>query len=239
MKLIVFWILIWTLPTYAVTIPTNLDAKDRSSVVEILGLGTSSKLLTIPYPLGGFSGIELGVSVESLPVDNLSRLGDKTGQQTTFNYPKISIGKGLYNDLDLYVHFIPFNESTGLTEYGGIVRWTMYKSTLLPANIAVVLHGNSSNIDNLFISDSVGGEIIAGINVNSISLYFGYGQVQVRGRFAGGVNGITNSGREENSSVSKGHAIIGGSIFFDPYFVAFQIDQYDTTVMSGKIGTRF
>jgi hypothetical protein len=239
MKLLAVLIICWTLPLQAVTIPTNLDGKDRASVVEILGMGTSSKLLTIPYPLGGFSGIEMGVSVESLPVDNLSRLGNKTKRQTTFNYPKISLGKGLYNDLDLYVHFIPFNESTGLTEYGGIIRWTMYKSTLLPANIALVLHGNSSNIDNLFISDSVGADLVAGINVNYISLYFGYGQVQVRGRFAGGVNGITDSGREETSAVSKGHAIIGGSIFFDPYFVAFQIDQYDTTVMSGKVGIRF
>lgn len=225
--------------SHAIDIPTGLTNDDREQVLEILGLGTSSKLLSIPYPLGGYSGFEIGVSVESLPIDNLSRLGNQVGPQDTFNYPKISIGKGLREDLDLFLHFIPFNEQTDLTEYGAVMRWNLFHGEYLPGNLAMVVHMNSSNIKDEFISESYGLDLLAGITVESLSLYFGVGQVKVKGRFVGGTNGITDSLVEEVNSSKKTHSIIGGSYHFLPYFLAFQIDQYETTVLSAKLGLRF
>jgi len=231
--------LLFTFLVHAVDLPKKLTSDDRDQVVEILGLGTSSKILTIPYPLGGYSGLELGVSMESLPVENLALLGDKTASQDTFNYPKISIGKGLLEDTDLFLHFIPFSEQTELTEYGAVFRWNFYKAKNVPGSLSLVGHMNSSNIKDQFTSTSYGIEVLAGITVESLSLYFGIGQVQAKGRFAGGTQGITDTDFEEVSRVKKTHSIIGGSYHFLPYFIAFQIDQYETTVMSAKLGLRY
>tara|TARA_B100001248_G_C27375816_1_gene454198 strand:+ start:1187 stop:1891 length:705 start_codon:yes stop_codon:yes gene_type:complete len=224
---------------YAVDLPTGLNSQERDQVVEILGLGTSSKILTIPYPLGGYAGIEFGLSLESLPVENLTSLGNQTAKQDSFDYPKISIGKGLLEDTDLFLHFIPFSEQSDLTEYGGVLRWNFYKAKNIPGSLSLVGHFNSSNIKDQFTSESYGLDILAGITVESLSLYFGIGQVEVKGTFVGGTNAITDSGQQEVNRTKKTHSIIGASYHFLPYFIAFQIDQYETTVMSAKLGLRY
>lgn len=234
--LFVFSNTIWA----AIQIPRNLTKEDRQEVVRILGVGTSSKLLSDPYPLGGYSGVEVGLSIESLPIDDLSRLGDKTEPQSRFLYPKISIGKGLYNDIDMFVHFIPYSESTGLSEYGAILRWAFYQAAFMPASFSAVVHTNSSNVGNVFTSQSYGIDLVTGINVTSFSLYFGGGKVWAVGRFIGGSNGyLSNTNQPEFETVDSIHTVIGGAYNFYPFTFALEIDQYSQTVFCGKLGARF
>src|SRR5690606_37261354 len=93
-----------------VHIPSNLNEADRVGVLEILGPGTSGKILTDPYPLGGLAGFEASLQMDSIPVSDLSKFGNTVAEQDFFSYPIISIGKGLYNNLDIFVHFIPSSE---------------------------------------------------------------------------------------------------------------------------------
>ncbi len=235
----ILFLLVFPLQLLALNLPTGLTPEDQAKVLEILGLGTSSKILSDPYPLGGYSGVEVGLSVERIPVSDLGRLGNKAESQEFFTYPKIFLGKGLFYDLDVFLHFIPFNEGTGLSEFGGMLRWGFFQSDNIPANISIVIHGNSSNLSNQFTSTSIGADLITGINVSYFSIYTGVGLIEVDGRFVGGVNGVTSSGSEENTKISRLHTLIGFTLQYKPYFIAVQIDQYDTTVVSTKLGFRF
>jgi hypothetical protein len=234
------WVLISSFETSAkIRLPQNLSQSDRQKALEILGFGTSGKVLSDPYPLGGYSGFEVALSIESVPVDDLGRLGGKTEPNDRFTYPKISIGKGLFYDIDFFVHFIPFNESTGLSEFGGILRWSFYQATFLPATISLVAHANNANVNNQYSGLSSGVEIITGLNVKNFSLFLGAGKVHTYGRFIGGANGVTDSGRVEFESAQTLHSIIGGSYRMNQLFAAFQIDQYTQPVFSTKVGLKF
>ncbi|HVK60537.1 MAG TPA: hypothetical protein VM432_03255, partial [Bdellovibrionales bacterium] len=138
-----------------VLIPTNLNQTDREDALRILGFGTSSKILSNPYPMGGYPGFEIGVSVESLPTDDLGRLGDglETPQQDV-SYAKISIGKGLYHGFDVFFQFSPFNQKDGLSQYGGILRWCFFEAESFPLSLSALVHYNSANFDNLVITRS-------------------------------------------------------------------------------------
>lgn len=243
MRIFVFALLVfWGAQSFAeVRIPPNLTSDDRKEALRILGLGTSGKLLSNPYPLGGYSGFEFGLAIESVPVEEIARLGSKlsTTQQLdkTFNYPKFAIGKGLYKDIDIFLHFIPFNQNTNLSDYGGLVRYCFYQAAFLPASFSLIVHGNNSNVGNLIFTQSIGAELATGINVGDLALYVGGGRVYVTGRFIASLN--QGAAQEESETVSSFHSFFGGTLDFEPIFVALQIDQFTQTTFSGKLGLRF
>lgn len=224
----------------AVRIPKNLDQKDRETATKILGWGTASKLLADPFPLGGYSGLELGVSFISVPVDDLSRLGSKNvGPQDDFTFPKISVGKGLYNNIDSWVHFIPYSESTGLSEYGGIFRWCFIEAKFFPGTFSLVAHGNAANITNTFSSQTAGADLITGINIGRIGFYLGGGRIYSTARFIGGVTGVTDTLKDETVSVEGFHSVLGASLKLQNLFAVVQIDLYTLPIFSTKFGFRF
>ena len=233
---------LWSLHASAeISIPLNLTSEDRKEALRILGLGTSGKLLSNPYPLGGYSGFEFGLAIESVPVEEISRLGSKlsTTQQPdkTFNYPKFAIGKGLYKDVDIFLHFIPYNQNTNLSDYGGLVRYCFYQAAFLPASFSLLIHGNNSNVGNLIFTQAIGAELTTGINVGDLALYVGGGRVYVSGRFIARLN--QGALQEESETVDSFHSFFGGTLDFEPIFVAIQIDQFTQTTFSGKLGLRF
>ena len=151
-----------------VNIPTNLTSDDRIKVLEILGPGTSSKILTDPYPLGGYAGFEAGLQTDSIPVSDIANLGNGVTEQDQFTYPIISIGKGLYKNVDIFVHFIPSSEGTGISEYGGILRWGFYQMAYLPVSFSLNLSTGSTNINNQLIIKNFGYDFTAGITSQNI-----------------------------------------------------------------------
>lgn len=113
----------------ALLIPQNMNSGDRQEALRIIGLGTAAKTLSDPYSLGGYSGLEFGLSVETVPTEELARLGNRlASSQADISIPKFTIGKGLYSNLDFFIHFIPYNQRTELSQYGGIIRWGFYEA---------------------------------------------------------------------------------------------------------------
>lgn len=200
------------------------------------------KLLTDPYPLGGYAGFEMGLSVESIAIDEISRLGDTTSQQDQFTYPIITVGKGLFNNFDTFLSFMPFNEGTGLSVYGALLRYGFYQTKMLPASFSAVVHFNSVNINNQIVTQSVGADLIAGINVRNFSVYLGVGEIQSRGEFIGGPFGVVavENGMQINrvNIVSTFHSVLGGTLHISDYFVALEVDQYTQPTFSIKLGYR-
>ena len=227
---------------FALDLPANLDKSDRLEMIRILGMATSSKSLSNPYPLGGFPGFEFGVSLEVINTRDLSQLGDKAPLNNELRYPRFSIGKGLYHNLDLFLHFIPYSKNTALSEYGGMVKWSFYQAKFLPINFSGFLHTSSVNVNDSFSCLTLGGDIMVGINANNFSLYFGGGQLRSQGRFMGtGANGIVSSPNQTgmvSEKLIETHSFLGVSLHFLDLFAAAQIDRYRDPVYSAKIGIR-
>lgn len=224
----------------ALQLPQNMSADDRKEAVRIVGFGTAAKSLTDPYPLGGYNGLELGLSLETVPTEDLGRLGNRlTAPQADVTVPKFTIGKGLYSNLDFFIHFIPYNPRTELSQFGGIVRWSFFEASSIPVSASVVMHLNSGNINNQMTTRSYGLNLVGGINVNEVALYAGIGGAQASGTFVGGTSGVTDSQRLETESVRSLHTVVGGTFRIKGFFVAAQLDRYSQSVISGKLGYRF
>lgn len=236
--------------SFAVTIPKQLTKEDRISVVKLLGLTTSTKLLTNPFPLGGYSGFEVGLSLELVDIRDLSQLGaGSTEGDQELRYPRITIGKGLYNNLDLFLHFAPMTAGSEMTSFGGAVRYSFYEARFLPVNVSLVMSADHVNINNDFENTSLGADLVAGIYVSQFSLYFGAGQLRASGTFIGGTNsdgtvdvGDPQLGGSTNTvthTVSQTHSYLGATVHFDDVFAAAQIDRYPDTTYSARVGLRF
>jgi hypothetical protein len=239
------------------TIPKGLDRNDRDVVTRTLGLTTGSKLLTNPYPLGGYSGLEVGISMEFIDTEALNRLGCEPGSAGCANeerpsnqelsYPRITVGKGLYHDIDVFMHFVPPFQDLNLSDFGLQVRWSFFQAKFLPLSVAVNAHANQINVDNKFISQNFGALVTAGVNVNDFSIYFGNGFISAESQFTCGDTGdgtidSANDCNESNILENRQygtHSLVGLSIEFFDMFAAAQIDRYRDPVFSAKLGIRF
>jgi len=245
-------VLLW--PSWAaakVQIPSGLTASDREQVVRLLGFASSAKILSDPYPLGGYKGLEIGIAAENLPVEELARLGScptgspptpgpcLTAPQNDIAYPRFSLGKGLYKNIDFFVQFTPYGQQTEISQYGGLLRWSFYQGRFFPFSLSLLAHANSTNFSNVLATSSAGLDLIAGLNVENVSLYVGGGPLESRGRFIGGVTGITDTNRTEIQRAGGFHTVAGANVHASPLVFTFQIDRYTTTVYSGKLGLRF
>lgn len=234
-------VLLCNFSAQAKQIPGNLNRDEIDDVSRLLGFTTSTKLLSQPYPLGGFSGLEFGVSQHFIDVQELSALGDGTATEDTFSYSQVSVGKGLYNDIDLYMHFVPFSRANQVSEYGVLLKWGYFEASYLPLSLALLVHINSINIEDNFINQSSGFDLLAAINTETISLYFGLGRVRARSQFKSTVLDTSDpifSGSEYKESYSSMHSFVGISAEFYKFFLVGQIDRYKDPVYSFKVGMR-
>lgn len=223
-----------------VHIPKNLTVADRKKVLEILGPGTSGKILTDPYPLGGFAGFEAGIEVDAIPISDIANLGDTVPQQDLFNYPIITIGKGVYKNVDLFIHFIPSSEGTGISEYGGIIRYGFYQMAYLPISFSVNINASSANINNQLITKNFGYDLVTGITTQNIYFYGGIGQLQSGGDFSGGgTDGVTDSGQTEQHKIKPTHYQLGVGFRIESIFLTTQVDYHEQPTYSMKLGFRY
>ena len=224
----------------AIHLPSQMNQNDRKEVLRIIGFGTSGKILSDPYPLGGYSGFELAISVENLPTDDLSTLGSKLpSPQQDVLYPKLTIAKGLYDNLDFSIHFTPYNKDQQLSQFGGLFRWGFYQATFLPLSASLVVHVHTINVGNQMSSSCYGADLVGGINVNNVSLYAGLGSLRASGTFMGGPNGVTDSSDLARENVTGLHSLAGINVHLAQFFFAVELDRYSVSVFSAKAGVRF
>ncbi len=172
MRYVLLFFLSFSSVTRALDIPKGLSAADRKEVVRTVGLTSANKFLTNPYPLGGYSGFEIGYSMEFVNVRDIRRLGCTPGvggcanlsysDDTEWRFSRLTIGKGLYQDVDVFFSFIPPTGPDRLSDYGGLVRWSFFQAQFLPINVSAVVHFNQLNMDDVFSNRNIGAEILAG-----------------------------------------------------------------------------
>lgn len=223
---------------YAIEIPTGLNLSDFNDVTQILGFNTSTKFLSDPYPMGGYSGFEVGFSTEFINTSDLSRLGNLTEETRNFQYNRITAGKGLYYNVDLFVHFIPFSSSNEVSAYGGMLKWMFYEAQFLPLSLSIAGHVNTINIQDTFINETQGLELISGINLKDFALYFGAGNLNGRSTFSTEILDPASFSKSYTDRSRTTHSFIGCHINLSKIFLAVEIDRYDQPVYSAKLGMR-
>ncbi len=220
-------------------IPTAMTASDRNRALDVLGYGSATKILGDPYPLGGYDGLEVGIATEIMQTDQISALGNKATLQGQTTYNTITIGKGIYGNIDTFVTFSLMGQNENVSDVGGQLRWGFYQASYLPIYLTAIFHGNFFNCENLVVTNSFGMDIIAGFKEGDVTLYFGGGPIQASGNFSGGSGGVTNTGQNSGNSISGSRFLGGLNIKVGRYFIVGEIDNYDQPAYAGKLGYRF
>jgi hypothetical protein len=254
MRPVLFFILLSPLFARAFEIPKGLNGSDRQEVVRTLGLNSATKVLTNPYPLGGYQGFEIGVSTEFINVRDIGKLGAGGLDVTEWRYSRLTIGKGLYDDVDLFVHFLMPIGGVQSTDYGGLLRWSFYQARFLPINISLLVSADQLNFNDAFINRNVGADVIVGVNVDGFAVYFGGGQIHGEGTFTSSAGVCANdedctvdpsdpnvnaATRTVVQRVTENHMVVGLSLHFDDLFAAAEVDRYRDAVYSLKAGLHF
>jgi hypothetical protein len=221
------------------SLPKSLTPSDQNRALEILGFGSASKILNNPYPLGGYMGIEMGLSTEFIPIEDLEGLGSGITERGEFNYYTLTLGKGLYYNIDTYLYFSPAVQGEDFQNFGAQVRWGFYEFGFFPLSLSAVLYGGGANFSNLINISTFGTDLIATVNMENVAIYTGVGSIRAVGTFVGGANGITASQETEQQDLVEVHTLFGINIALAKMFVAMEIDRYTDTVYSGKLGVRF
>lgn len=223
----------------ATSLPKGLDSADRTRALEILGFGSAPKILDNPYPLGGYSGIEVGLSSEYIPLEDLATLGTTSKDKGEFNFYTLSFAKGLYYNVDFHVHFTPFSQDEDIQAFGGQLRWGFFEASFFPLSLSTVVFAGGANFSNLINISTLGADVVGTVNFDNVAIFFGGGRVRAIGKFIGGSGGITDNQETESKDIMETHSIFGINIDISKMFVALQIDRYTDSVYSGKIGFRF
>ncbi len=220
-------------------LPRNLTPSDQIRTLEILGYGSAAKILGDPYPLGGYSGVEVGVATQFIPVGDLATLGSGTEDKGELSYYTLSLGKGLYYNVDTFVYFSPSIQAEEMQNFGGQIRWGFYEASFFPISFSALLYAGGANLQNLINVTQTGWDLIGTVNMENVALYFGWGRIRAQGTFIGGGGGITASGNTETQDITQDHTFFGVNIEISKAFVALEVDRYTDSVYSGKLGFRF
>ena len=259
MRILLFILSFISLPSFAFDIPKGLSASDRRQVIRTVGMNSASKMLSNPYPLGGYSGFEVGYSLEFINVRDVTRLGCAVGSpgcgntsvsdDSEWRFSRLSLAKGLYRDVDMSISFSPPSNGVHASDYGGALRWSFYQAEFLPINLSALVNFNQMNFSDKFMNRNFGGDIIVGVNVDNFALYFGGGMIESHGTFIGGTGpdatvdaGDPDLNGIQHTVVNKAqetHTVVGISLHYENLFAAAQVDRYVDAVYSLKVGLRF
>lgn len=220
-------------------LPKNLSVPDQARALEILGFGSASKILNNPYPMGGYQGVEVGLSTEFIPLDDLAVLGNGSSDRGEFNYYTLTFGKGLYYNVDAFVYFSPALQSDQFKNFGAQVRWGFYEFQFFPLTLSALVHGGGANFSNLINISTFGTDLLATVNIENVAIYTGFGSVRAVGKFIGGADGITADQQTLETDLVETHTVFGINVNIAKMFVAVEVDRYTDTVYGGKIGFRF
>lgn len=223
----------------ALPIPAGLNQADRLNAVEVLGFGTGYKVLGEPYPLGGYSGYELGISYEFLNTKEISQLGAKAPEQATTSYLSFSLTKGLYYGIDFSIQFSPLGQAERFSSFGGAVRWGFAELSSQPVHFSLQASANSASFQERINTTTQSFDFLSGYTSEMWTLYGGMGLIRTSGVFIGGAQGVTDDQKTATEYVSAVQYFGGLSVNLWDYFLALQATQITQSNYSVKIGARF
>ncbi|MBX2994442.1 MAG: hypothetical protein KF681_06465 [Bdellovibrionaceae bacterium] len=226
-----------------VDLPRGLNAQERGRVLEILGPSSGLRVLGDPYPLGGYSGVEIGVSYETISTTDFSGLGSKPTLQGETSYLQLGFAKGLYYNFDLFVNVAPMGQSEEVSSFGGGFRWGFFEAEYMPISLSLQVGANSTSFQDQVNVTTQSIDLIAGFAVEDITMYVGAGTIKAAGSFLGNKanpsRGMTDTGETIEESLSTSRFLAGLVIKYSKAFFSLEVARsYDPTY-GAKIGVRF
>lgn len=220
-------------------IPKSLNSIDRRAALEVLGTGSQLRLMGDPYPLGGYWGIDLGVSRDAIPTSSLSELGTQTSLKKEVGIWSITLGKGLYYNVDAFLNFVPFGQEDQVSSFGGGLRWLFYEMSYRPIYFSLQGGANSASFQNLINFSNQSLEVLASMVQKDLTFYTGLGVIRSTGIFIGGVKGVTQDSTTQLEALSSERIILGVSYRWKDFYGAVQVDRAILANYALKAGYRF
>lgn len=217
----------------AFVLPTGLNQEGKSLVVDVLGFGTLSKVNSNPHPLGGYTGVEWGLSQESISSSKLGTLGEDPSSAGYFNSSHLTFGKGFYSNWDIFLSFAPFGQQIQSQLYGGMLRWCFWNTPLY--RFSITFHGNGANIQNKFFSEGSGMDLISAITWKNFDFYVGGGPSTVAARFA---PALLAPNQNAYLTATTMRTFAGLTYEWDKYFVAMEYHRIRESTYALKLGFR-
>jgi hypothetical protein len=236
-----FKILLTLMPFVAAefSLTSGLTESNRKDVLEILGLGSSSKNISTLRPLGTKSGLEIALAFEFIDTERIKDFIEDDRSRHTVFYPKILIGKGIYERIDLFFHFIPYTATFGISEYGSLLRYNFLNQSIQPFLITGLIHANSANYNNQLVSRNLGTDVMLGYKLQNLSLFTTVGWASAYGKFVGGAQGVTDTLISEREEVHALHTALGLTLEQKTWSLTASFDHYVEPVYTVKLSALF
>lgn len=219
---------------------SHLTESQRKDVLKVLGLGSSNKNISTMEPLGTENGLELAIAFEFLETDTVRDLIADSQSQSTLSYPRIIIGKGLFDRTDLFFHFIPYTATFGISEFGAALRFNFLHEDSSPFLLSGLIHANSANFNNQLVSRNLGADVMLGTLVtSSLSVFTTLGWNVSNGKFVGGTQGVTDTLAAEKESVTTMHTAVGCTQKLGIFTLTASFDYYKAPVYSLKLSALY
>lgn len=216
-----------------IQIPNSLTQSDRESALIQLGPTAAPKVLSDPYPLGGYQGLEVSVTSTSIPTTELNRLGRGANNRSDVSVRSLSIGKGLYNSVDLFLSFAPATDGESVSAYAAQLRWTFFQGPYLPFYLTAHLHGSSVNYSNLVVTNTQGFDLLMSANVDDLTVSLGAGPMITRGFFARSIS--AGQADDQRETLQDNRWFFVANYRIEKWFLAGQLDRM-TKASSGGSG---
>lgn len=221
-----------------INIPQSMDQKQRRDTLQILGPATSTRLLSSPYPLGGWDGFEVGISRHYVPMSYLSEIDKSLTFQRDIEYPILTIGKGLYYDFDLFLSIVPMIQTEAVNHFSTQIRHQFWQSEESLFKMSGLIYVGTTTLNNQLNMQSYGFDLLGNMTIEKVSIFMGLGTSFNNGRFIGGAQGITDSQKTEVETLTLAHQLVGIEWPIDNFFLAAQVDRFKIPYYSIKLGYR-
>jgi hypothetical protein len=224
---------------YAATLPAGLTPDERVQTAKLVSSSTSLRSAQLHRSLSSMEGLDLSLSLETLPLSELPEMGTSSERLDDKTYVRLQVSKGLYRKLDLSLYLTPLNPSTPLSNYGGRLRWTFYQNIDQPLFLAWYVDLGGTNLNDQLLIQTMASGFQLGFKRKLLSLSFFAGTQRTYNRFRGGAEGVTDSGHLESHRLTSYTLGLGGIYDFKSWYIGFAVDRQHDTLMSAKVGKVF
>ncbi len=214
-------ILAWCESIRAASLPTGLGPTEIDHVVEVIGTGSTVRLLRSAEPLELFPGIKLGLEIAIVPTRDLNNMGNQDGSlPVAIPVPRFYFAKGLFFNLELILNLFPVNIANSLSTFGGSLKWTFFNENQNWLHGAAFLSfTNISGFERTYSGNNIEMGGVVSKDFVKLKPYMGGGLLFARGNVSSAVARTADT----SGAHSTLHLFVGAEVEL-PLSLGFQLD---------------
>lgn len=209
---------------FAASLPTGLSSTEIDHLVEVIGAGSTVRLLRSAEPYELFPGLKLGMEVAIVPTRDLNNMGNQDGSlPVAIPVPRFYFAKGLFFNLELILNLFPVSIASSLSTFGGSLKWAFFDESANWLHGAIFLtFTNISGFDRAFTGNNI--EMGGVISKDYVRLkpYLGGGLLFARGNISPAYAKTAETGGAHSTL----HLFVGGEVEL-PLSLGFQLDLFN------------